>query len=167
MEEQLKLDVMKDEPIDVDWLLKYPPTRVGPDILGTKFYSVAIPGDGFAMVIEDVDRWIDREIVEMDVRRPVDLGPVLVSWGVLAIAPSWNRVSEAIIAHACGELDQTCGCGCDLNSRDYPRAEARIESRVLLGDGIHLLISTYMVGLHTEVKLARDVEITPKYGCIE
>ncbi len=168
MEEQLRLEGMKQMPIDDAWLLKYPPARVGPDILGSKFDAIAIPCDAVALVIDDVDRWIDFQIKGTDLMHPITLGPVLVSWGILAIVPSWRLVSEAIIAHACGETYQRTCMGSDLNAISYgDTGDPRIESRVIVDENVPLLISTYMITTHTEVKLARDIEIMPKYGCVE
>lgn len=167
MEEQLNLDVLSEAPIDEEWILKYPPARVGSGILGCKFESIDVPSDTIALVIDDADSWIDKYTPGIDLTRCIDIGPVLVSWGVLATSPTWDRIAELLIAHACGELRHITCSGIDVNSILYPRTEAKIESRVWLDDGIPLLITTYLVGLHTEVKLARDVQIIARFGCVE
>jgi hypothetical protein len=166
METQLNLDVLRETPIDEEWILKYPPARVGSEILACKFESIDISSDMIALVIENADSWIDRYAPSVDYTRCIDIGAVAVSWGVLAISPVWNRIPDLILAHACGRLRHVTCSGVDVNSQRYPRIEAKIESRDWLDDGIPLLVTTYLAERRTEVKLARDIQIITRFGCV-
>lgn len=164
---QLRLAIVDNRPIPHEWLDKYPPAYVEADILGCRIHTVSLPADVMVLVIEDVDKWIDRNFPTPEHERALLLGRVLIGWGVLAIAPDWERVADAIIRHALGDLDLCTGRGYDVNSVHYPRKEARIESRVLIDSGVAIMVTTYIATMHTEVKLARDVFLTPRQGCIE
>lgn len=164
--EQTKIAQVDYREVKRDWMSKYPPPIVGAEIFGGQIDRIMFPSDTVALVVQSADTWIDEHLVAKGVNRAIQLGTVLISWGVLASIGSFDQLADFILAHACGETEIKSCTSYDLNARHLEKT-MKFESRVIVEPRVYVLISTYLAGMHTEVKLARDLVLMPKFGCLD
>ncbi|MCA9191121.1 MAG: hypothetical protein KDB03_05155 [Planctomycetales bacterium] len=164
--EQTRIAQVDGRAIKRDWMMKYPPPLIGPEVFGGKIDRILLSSDAVGLGIRNGDQWIDDHLVSKGVHRALQLGTVLISWGVLASIGSFDQLADFILAHACGETEIKSVTSYDLNSR-YLEKTMKFESRVIVEPRVYVLISTFLAGMHTEVKLARDIALLPKFGCLD